>query len=129
VVGRAIRQDIREEQKLCVFRTRRQFRIEGLKNVELRVERVGGVHVVIVPAAPKERLAVGHDLDVFRVDHVTTENFPLFFAKIAADHTDRVHTGKKARRKRKMRRRTAKDLLTFTKRRLQRVKRDGTNYS
>ena len=58
---------------------------------------MGRVHIVIVTAAPKERLTFGHDLDIVRIDRVTLEDVPLGLAKITADHADCVHSGKKAR--------------------------------
>ena len=102
------RQDVREKEQLGAFRVIGKLRIERLEHVQLRVQRVGRVHVVIVAALPEERFAVGHDLDVVRVDRMTLENVPFFLAKIAADHADRVHLCEKARRQPKMRRRTAK---------------------
>ena len=117
------RQDVCEEEQLGGLRIFAQFRIECLEHIKLRVQRMRRVHVVIVTPAPKERFALGHDLDVVSVDVVAFENRPFLITKIPADHADRVHLCKKRSRQPKMRRRPAQNPIPRPKRRLQSVKR------
>ena len=60
--------DVGEEQRLRGLRLLRELRLEVAEHVQLRVVGVGDVEVVVVVAAPEERLAAGDVLDVVGVD-------------------------------------------------------------
>ena len=109
-----IRLNVAEKQQSRLFRFSRDLGLKVCEDVQVRVERVGGVQVVIVTTSPAKRFAVFDALEIVRADAATLKHFAV--VEVAANHTDDTYICKKACGDGEMRSRTAKHLLAFTKR-------------
>jgi hypothetical protein len=80
-------------------------------------------------AAPEERLAALHALDVLDVDAAPGEHGLLVGAEVVADRSHHPDVGEEARRKREVHGRAAEHALALAERSLDRVERDRSNYN
>ena len=86
------------------------------------------VEVVFVTPVPPERLAFRDALEIGCVYVVSIKHLLLSLTKIAPYHADDLHLRVETRRKREMRGRATEHFFGFTKRRLDCIKCDRTDY-
>ena len=115
------------KSRSAVARRVRQLRREVAEHVQLRVERVRGVQIPLVLAAPEERLAAPDVLDVVGHDAVVAQHLVLRLAEVVAHRPDGAHLGEEARGEREMHGGAAERTLALPEGRLDRVKRDGSD--
>ena len=88
---------------------------------------MGDVHVVVVVAAPEERLAAGDVLDVVDVDPAVGEHREVLVAEVVADRADDPDLGEEARREREVDRRSSQHPLALAERRADAVEGDRSD--
>ena len=88
--------DVGEEEGVGRLRLRGELRLELAEDAELGVLGVGDVEVVLVAAAPEERLAALDPLDVAGLHAAALQHLELGGAEVVADRADRAHLGEEA---------------------------------
>ena len=107
----------------------RELGIEGLEDVEVRLERVARIHVVAVDAAPEERLATLDVLDVVGVDAARVQDRVLVVAEVVADGPHDADLVEERRGQREVHGGAAEHALASAVRRLHGIEGDGSNDS
>src|SRR5207248_4693812 len=95
---------------------------EMLEDVELRVERLGGVQIEAVAALPAERPAA-HLLQPVQIHSALAQEVQLGERKILAHHADHGHLRQEAGRRREIGGASAQHVVALAERRLDRVER------
>jgi hypothetical protein len=88
---------------------------------------MGDVQVVVVVAAPEERLAPGNVLDVVHRDAALGEHRQVLVGEIVAHWADDAHLGEEARRQREVDRRAAEHSLPLAEGRANAVESDRSD--
>ena len=83
--------DVGQEQDVALPRGLAELGLEVLEHTELGVERLAGVQIPAVLAAPEERLPFGDDLDVVGQGAARAQNLAVRRGEIPADRTDDPH--------------------------------------
>jgi hypothetical protein len=120
-----IRLDVAEKQESRLFRLFRNLRLKFGEHVQVGKESVRDVQVVLVFAAPPERLAVLDSFEIVSADAARFKHVDV--GEITANNADDAHVSKEAGRNGKVRGRAAKHLLALTERSFNCVVRDRTN--
>jgi hypothetical protein len=88
---------------------------------------VGGVEVEFVAAAPEERVAALHALDVVGVHAAAVQHAVRVVAEVVADRPHHAHVGEEAGGEREVNCGAAEHALALPERGLHRVERDRTD--
>ncbi len=123
-----LRLDVRQEQHVAGARALGQLRAEPLEHAELRVERLPGVEVPAVLAAPEEGPPSGDALDVRDVDAAAAHHVELGLAEVLPDRTDHAHLVEERCGQREVDGRAAEHPLALPERRLDGVEGDRSNH-
>jgi hypothetical protein len=89
---------------------------------------VSGVEVVVVVAAPEERLAAGHVLDVVRVHAAAAEDLVLGLGEVVAHRADDADVGEEAGGEREVGGGSAQHPVALAEGRANGIKGDRSDY-
>src|SRR4029079_7013081 len=98
------------------------------EDVQLRVVGVSGVEVVVVVAAPEERLAARDVLDVVGVHAPPVQDGVLRVGEVVAHRPDDAYVGEEAGRQREVRGGSAQHPLALAEGRAHCVEGDGSDH-